>query len=145
MYMQSVIVQFLNASADLCHISLMYRPISWSADHSFNKHWQRKLSSSGDTQFQWHLQSVTFLSSIDLAGDSVLLSCTVKTLGVTLDGKGTFRPHITNLCEFCFSHIIPVLHIRSTLTKNIVVNHSLLTCLLSIAVLRSLRDTNTLP
>ena len=46
------------------------------------------------------------------------LSASVKTLGVTLDSKLTFRPHITNLCKSCFYHIRAIRHIRSALTKN---------------------------
>src|SRR6218665_2694611 len=42
----------------------------------------------------------------------------VKTLGVTLDSKLTFRPHITNLCKSCFYHIRAIRHIRSALTKD---------------------------
>ena len=59
------------------------------------------------------------LSSIDLAGTAVPLSYrpTVKTLGVTLDSKLTFRPHITNLCKSCFYHIRTIRHIRLALTK----------------------------
>src|SRR6218665_3994564 len=40
------------------------------------------------------------------------------TLGVTLDSKLTFRPHITNLCKSCFYHIRAIRHIRSALTKD---------------------------
>src|SRR6218665_3668594 len=42
----------------------------------------------------------------------------VETLGVTLDSKLTFRPHITNLCKSCFYHIRAIRHIRSALTKD---------------------------
>ena len=64
------------------------------------------------------LRSFPSLSSIDLAGSAVPLSASVKTLGVTLDSKLTFRPHITNLCKSCFYHIRAIRHIRSALTKN---------------------------
>ena len=64
------------------------------------------------------LRSFPSLSSVDLAGTSVPLSDTVKTLGVTLDRKLTFRPHITSLCKSCFYHIRAIRHIRSALTKN---------------------------
>src|SRR6218665_2408030 len=58
------------------------------------------------------------LSSIDLAGTDVPLSDTVKTLGVTLDSKLTFRPHITSLCKSCFYHIRAIRHIRKALAKD---------------------------
>src|SRR5678815_2603182 len=64
------------------------------------------------------LRSFPSLSSVDLAGTAVPLLDTVKTLGVTLDSKLTFRPHITNLCTSCFYHIRAIRHIRSALTKN---------------------------
>lgn len=64
------------------------------------------------------LRSFPSLSSVDLAGTAVPLLDTVKTLGVTLDSKLTFRPHITNLCKSCFYHIRAIRHIRSALTKN---------------------------
>src|SRR6218665_3496433 len=64
------------------------------------------------------LRAFPLLSSIDLAGTAVPLSDTVKTLGVTLDSKLTFRSHITNLCNSCFYHIRAIRHIRSALTKD---------------------------
>src|SRR5688572_33131752 len=64
------------------------------------------------------LRSFPPLSSVDLAGTAVPLSDTVKTLGVTLDSKLTFPPHITSLCKSCFYHIRAIRHIRSALTKN---------------------------
>jgi len=69
-----------------------------------------------DTISRWHIlcSRKPLLSSIDLCS----LSDTVKTLGVTLDSKLTFRPPITNLCKFCFYHIRAIRHIRSALTKN---------------------------
>src|SRR6218665_54343 len=64
------------------------------------------------------LRTFPLLSSIDLAGTAVPLSDTVKTLGVTLDSKLTFRPRITNLCKSCFYHIRAIRHMRSALTKD---------------------------
>ena len=64
------------------------------------------------------LRSLPSLTSIDFAGTAVPLSDTVKTLGVTLDSKHTFRPHITNVCKSCFYLIRAIRHIRSALTKN---------------------------
>src|SRR6218665_1196123 len=63
------------------------------------------------------LHAFPLLSSIDLGGTAVPLSDTVKTLGVTLDSKLTFRPHMTNLCKSCFYRIRAISHIRSALTK----------------------------
>src|SRR6218665_3258241 len=65
------------------------------------------------------LHAFTLLSSIDLAGTALPLSDTVNTLGVTLDSKITFRPHITNLCKSCFYHIKAIRHIRSALNEDI--------------------------
>src|SRR6218665_717004 len=65
----------------------------------------------------WQRLRIFFPSSIDLAGTAVPLSDTVKTLGVTLDSKLTFRPRITNFCKSCFYHIRAIRHIRSALTK----------------------------
>ena len=80
------------------------------------------------------LRSFPSLSSVEFAGTAVPLLDTVKTLGVTLDSKLTFRPHISNLCKSCYNstrmirsycwtaglsvHIRAIRHIRSTLTKN---------------------------
>src|SRR6218665_3069958 len=64
------------------------------------------------------LRTFPLLSSIDLPGTAVPLSDTFKTLGVTLDSKLTFRPHITTLCKSGFYHIRAIRHIRSALTKN---------------------------
>src|SRR6218665_3089125 len=64
------------------------------------------------------LRTFSLLSSIDLTGTAVPLAHTVKTLDVTLDGKLTFRPHITNLYKSCFYHIRAIRHIRSALTKD---------------------------
>src|SRR5205809_7113197 len=63
------------------------------------------------------LRSFPSLSSVDLAGCAVSLSDTVKTLGVTLDSKLTFRPHISNLCKSYYYHIRAIRHIRSAVTK----------------------------
>src|SRR6218665_3280909 len=65
------------------------------------------------------LHAFPLLSSIDLAGTAVPLSDTIKPLGVTLDSKLTFRPHITNICKSCFYHIRAIRHIRSALTKDL--------------------------
>jgi len=51
------------------------------------------------------LRVFPLLSSINLTGTAVPLSNTIKTLGVTLDSKLTFRPHIANLCKSCFYRI----------------------------------------
>jgi len=64
------------------------------------------------------LCSLPSLSIIDLAGTAVPLSDTVKTLGVTMDSKLTFRPNISNLCKSFYYHIRAIRHIRSALTKN---------------------------
>ena len=64
------------------------------------------------------LRAFPLLSSIDLEGTAVPLPDTVKTIGVTLDSKLTFRPHITNFCKSCFYHIRAKRHISSALTKN---------------------------
>ena len=61
----------------------------------------------------------------------VPLSVTVKTLGVTLDRKLTFRPHITNLCKFCFYHIRAIRHIRSALTKDTCISQTIACSLVS--------------
>src|SRR6218665_2010713 len=64
------------------------------------------------------LRAFPLLSSIDLAGTAVPLSDTVKTLGVNLNSKLAFRPHITNLCKSCFYHIRAIRRIISALTKD---------------------------
>src|SRR6218665_2414933 len=75
------------------------------------------------------LRAFPLLSSIDLAGTAIPLSDILLTLGVTLDSKLTFRPHITNLSKSCFYHIRAIRHIRSALTKDMSQTiYSLLTC-----------------
>lgn len=62
-----------------------------------------------------HLHSLTLFSTINLA---MSLLDAVKTLGVSLDSKLVFPPHITNLCKSSFNRIRAIHHIRSALNKN---------------------------
>src|SRR6218665_875823 len=58
------------------------------------------------------------LSLCSLASTSQALLYHFQILGVTLDSKLTFRPHITNLCKSFFYHIRAIRHIRSALTMD---------------------------
>jgi len=72
--------------------------------------------------FCQHLQSFPLLSSIELVSIGLPISNTVKRLGMILDSKLTFRPHITSLLlsRLNTSH--------RSFGYEFVGSHSLLTC-----------------
>jgi len=55
------------------------------------------------------LQSLSYLTSIEVAGTSVSLVDTVKLLGVTFDKHLNFDKHISNVCSSSYFHIRPFL------------------------------------
>ena len=61
-------------------------------------------------------RSYSHLSSVEVAGHSVLLSDDIKVLGVTLDSYLTMDKHISTVCKSAFYHIRSLRHIRSVLT-----------------------------
>jgi len=58
------------------------------------------------------LQSLSHLSSIEVAGTSVSLVDYAKLLGVTFDKHLNFNKHISNVCSSSYFHIRALRHIR---------------------------------
>jgi len=58
------------------------------------------------------LQSLSHLTSIEVAGTSVSLLDYVKLLGVTFDKHLNFDKHISNVCSSSYLHIRALRHIR---------------------------------
>ena len=52
---------------------------------------------------------------VNIAGANITVSKTLKSLGVTLDNKLSFAPHIGNICKGCYFHIRALRHIKSSL------------------------------
>jgi len=61
------------------------------------------------------LQSLSRLTSIEVAGTYVTLVDYVKLLGVTFDEHLNFDTHISNVCSSSYFHICALRHIRSFL------------------------------
>lgn len=72
--------------------------------------------------FCQHLQSFPLLSSIELVSIGLPISNTVKRLGMILDSKLTFRPHITSLLLSRLNTF------HRSFGYEFVASHSLLTC-----------------
>jgi hypothetical protein len=60
-------------------------------------------------------QSLSSLTSIQVADASVTLSNHIKLLGVTLDNRLSFDKHVSNLCSVSYFHIRAFRHIRNCL------------------------------
>jgi len=58
------------------------------------------------------LKSLSSLTSVEVAGSSVLLANHIKFLGVTLDNHLNFDRHISNVCSSSYFHIRALRHIR---------------------------------
>jgi hypothetical protein len=55
------------------------------------------------------------ITSVNVAGSTVTLADNIKLLGVTLDSSLTFRKHVNLISQNCFYHIKALRHIRHTL------------------------------
>ena len=58
------------------------------------------------------------VSSVNIAGSTIPISSSIKTLGVTL---GTYLPlnqHVFSVCKFSYFHLSALRHIRSVLTED---------------------------
>jgi hypothetical protein len=56
--------------------------------------------------------------SINIAGTSVSVSDNITTLGVTLDNRLSFNPHVAAISRSCNYHIRALRHIRNSLTDH---------------------------
>jgi len=69
------------------------------------------------TTFQ--LNTLTDLTSIQLSNNTIPISNTLKTLGVTFDSKLTFANHITSIIQSSNYHLRAIKHIRPFITDNL--------------------------
>ena len=64
------------------------------------------------------MQSLKGDTFITVAGASVKLSHSIKSLGVTIDENLTFDEHVRNVCKASYYHIRGLRHIRAALSKD---------------------------
>ena len=58
------------------------------------------------------------VAAVNVAGTTISTSDSIKTLGVLLDNRLSFTPHIKSLTKSCSYHIQALRHIRSSLTDD---------------------------
>ena len=57
-------------------------------------------------------------ATIDLGSDSVKLSATVRSLGVTIDDMLSFNEHVDSVCKLSNFHLRPLRHIRNYISED---------------------------
>jgi len=58
------------------------------------------------------------VTAVNVAGTTVSTSDSIKTLGVLLDNRLSFTPHVKSLCKSCNYHLRAFRHIRPALTDD---------------------------
>jgi len=58
------------------------------------------------------------VAAVNVAGTPVSTSDSTKTLGITLDNRLSFTPHVQSMCKSCNYHIRALRHIRPALTDD---------------------------
>ena len=66
---------------------------------------------------KWSL-SYSSLTSVDVAGSTILLAGHIKILGVTLDKHLTFDDHVRAICKSAYYYIRAMRHIRPAMTED---------------------------
>ena len=84
-------------------------------------------------------QSLSSLTSVQVADASVSLSDHIKLLGLTLDNRSSFDKHVSNVCAISYFHMRAIRHIRTFLTLRVA---SLLHVLSSVPGLTTLIHAN---
>ena len=65
------------------------------------------------------LLAANHISEIVVAGANLKPVAAIKSLGVTLDSRLTFTPHVTAVCKACNYHIWALRHMRHLLTPDV--------------------------
>ena len=58
------------------------------------------------------------VSSVNIAGSTIPISSSIKTLGVTLDSYLSLNQHVSSVCKSSYFHLRALRHIRSVLTED---------------------------
>jgi len=58
------------------------------------------------------------VSSVNIAGSTIPISSSIKTLGVTLDNHLSLNQHVSSVCKSSYFHLRALRHIRSVLTED---------------------------
>jgi len=64
-------------------------------------------------------ERVDDVTSIHVSHTTIQPSCTLKSLGVTLDKQLSFDQHIVDVCKACYFHIRALRHVRESLTDDV--------------------------